>query len=709
MNSTTQHSPDPGSIEPPDTNENDGAGPTPDHGVAPEPAGTREPSRVRNTVFLSYSHADKDAEWYADVREYLQQLSVGDDLKLWDDTAIKPGDDWHASIDEQLREAKAAVFLVTPTFLSSKFISAEEVPKLLERQEIEGLVVHALIAKPCDWEQHAIGDFLHSRQLSHSPDRTLEEMDGPERRRGLNELVKQIRRDIGIYRQRNLHERRTENIIGLEKLLGVVVEKEIAGGDTSIVYRARKGQQEIAIKAMVSRPITDAGQDELQKEFEKCRALQSPVFTRMFDLEFNDGYCVTSTDWVPGQKLSRRLEASRRNAASRQRWQDRTTALVSKLAAGLAEAHASGLRFLNVHPDKIRLFGDQFEPRLYPIDFSIYVASSAHSHGVFSFPMHTLEYLAPEYVSKPAEREDPLAQEGQADEAEHRMNCLADQYALGMVALTMLEGQAPVQVKALADVSRLMQFQKDPRGYTGDGEAPLDQRPWCREMPGLARVIWRMLEPDPADRWQDMSEVHGQLRALLLTDFSAPAHGTEAKATYRAHLVGNDSFYARFYARLFATSPGIEAYFAGVDMKRQRLLLDAAIERVLNFRANQCEPTTLTTVARSHRDMGLTPEQFEAFGQAFIGTLAEEPAVGRTALDAWQAVIWPALEYLKRATASATGAETPAANAGDKNKTAKPKKPPAKKKVAKPKNTSARKKAAKPKKASARKKAAKPK
>ena len=39
--------------------------------------------------------------------------------------------------------------------------------------------MHALIAKPCDWEQHALGDFLHSRQLSHSLERTLEEMGGP--------------------------------------------------------------------------------------------------------------------------------------------------------------------------------------------------------------------------------------------------------------------------------------------------------------------------------------------------------------------------------------------------------------------------------------------------------------------------------------------------------------------------------------------------
>ena len=147
-----------------------------------------------------------------------------------------------------------------------------------------------------------------------------------------------------------------------------------------------------------------------------------------------------------------------------------------------------------------------------------------------------------------------------------------------------------------------------------------------------------------------MSEVYEQLRALLLTDYSAPAHGTEAKATYCTQLMGNDAFYTRFYARLFATSTEIEAHFAGVDMSRQRLMLDAAIERVLNFRPNQREPTTLSTIVRSHMKMGITPEHFEIFGQVFISTLEEESAISRKALDAWRAVLWPAIEHLKRAT-----------------------------------------------------------
>lgn len=54
-------------------------------------------------MFLSYSHADKDADWYTDVVQYLSQLSIGGDLEVWDDSNIEPGAAWFTAIEEQLR------------------------------------------------------------------------------------------------------------------------------------------------------------------------------------------------------------------------------------------------------------------------------------------------------------------------------------------------------------------------------------------------------------------------------------------------------------------------------------------------------------------------------------------------------------------------------------------------------------------------------
>lgn len=68
-------------------------------------------------------------------------------------------------------------------------------------------------------------------------------MEGPDRHKLLNELVKQIRSDIGVYRDRNYNELRAKKMLGLETLLGVTVEQEIGSGDSSIIYRARSHER----------------------------------------------------------------------------------------------------------------------------------------------------------------------------------------------------------------------------------------------------------------------------------------------------------------------------------------------------------------------------------------------------------------------------------------------------------------------------------
>lgn len=72
------------------------------------------------------------------------------------------------------------------------------------------------------------------------------------------------------------------------------------------------------------------------------------------------------------------------------------------------------------------------------------------------------------------------------------------------------------------------------------------------------------------------------------------------------------------------------------------------IERLLNFRESQDEPTTLTSLAESHRHLGLTAQDFEIFGKSFIASLEGVAKVDIATRDAWEAVLWPGIEYLKK-------------------------------------------------------------
>jgi predicted ATPase len=73
-------------------------------------------------------------------------------LDLWDDQRIATGDNWEEEIQAAMDAAAIAVFLVSSSFLTSKFILGKEVPYLLQRQSEKGLRIYPIIIKPCAWQ-----------------------------------------------------------------------------------------------------------------------------------------------------------------------------------------------------------------------------------------------------------------------------------------------------------------------------------------------------------------------------------------------------------------------------------------------------------------------------------------------------------------------------------------------------------------------------
>jgi len=103
------------------------------------------------TVFISYSH--KDEAWKDRLVTHLGVLHQEGILDLWDDRRIGAGADWYQKIEEAIARASVAVLLVSADFLTSKFILSEEVPRLLERRDKEGLRIFPVIIKPCAWKR----------------------------------------------------------------------------------------------------------------------------------------------------------------------------------------------------------------------------------------------------------------------------------------------------------------------------------------------------------------------------------------------------------------------------------------------------------------------------------------------------------------------------------------------------------------------------
>ena len=102
----------------------------------------------KNTIFISYSHADKDP-WLNRLKVYLKPLEREGIIHRWDDTLIEPGKNWFDEIKRALDSARVGIFLVSADFLASDFISSEELPALLDSATHRGISILPVIINPC--------------------------------------------------------------------------------------------------------------------------------------------------------------------------------------------------------------------------------------------------------------------------------------------------------------------------------------------------------------------------------------------------------------------------------------------------------------------------------------------------------------------------------------------------------------------------------
>ena len=112
------------------------------------------------TVFISYSHKDKDL--LGPMVAQLKALEQAGLLDVWVDTRIDAGDKWYVDIEEAMERAGVAVCLVSEHFLASDFCTKEEIPFLLKRAEQDGLLIIPVLLSDCPWYAHR---WVEERQM----------------------------------------------------------------------------------------------------------------------------------------------------------------------------------------------------------------------------------------------------------------------------------------------------------------------------------------------------------------------------------------------------------------------------------------------------------------------------------------------------------------------------------------------------------------
>ena len=152
----------------------------------PAPGAQRQ--GARDNIFISYSH--KNADWLERLQTMLKPLVRNNTIAVWDDRQIKPGRRWREEIERALRSTKVAVFLVSPEFLASEFITEDELGPLLEAAETQGVSILWVCLSACLYDETGIEAY----QAAHDPSRPLDSLTPAERNAALVGICREIKK-----------------------------------------------------------------------------------------------------------------------------------------------------------------------------------------------------------------------------------------------------------------------------------------------------------------------------------------------------------------------------------------------------------------------------------------------------------------------------------------------------------------------------------
>jgi hypothetical protein len=140
----------------------------------------------RSHIFISYSH--EDAPWLKRLLIMLKPATRDGSITVWTDTQIKPGEKWRDEIHTALRQANIAVLLVSPNYLASDFIAAEEFPAFLSAAERDGLNIFWVPISDCLFEMTKIAAY----QATSDPSKPLDAISAVDANRELANTARKI-------------------------------------------------------------------------------------------------------------------------------------------------------------------------------------------------------------------------------------------------------------------------------------------------------------------------------------------------------------------------------------------------------------------------------------------------------------------------------------------------------------------------------------
>jgi serine/threonine protein kinase len=564
-------------------------------------------------VMISYSRdTKKTVDKLADT---LQKRN----LSVWYDEYLHWGDDFTAEIQEKIITSSAVLVIWSKSACESDWVKGEA-----DRARKCSKLIQAKIE---DCQLPVPFNTLHCGDLA-SWNETPDAIE-------INKIIAAVSNLKSAKPESKEIDDNLAQVRGVfAKDAGIDVLQYVGKGEISNVYLGQYGTRRVSVKVISDLNLSSSDRTKLVREVELASYLSHPTFMRLSRISFLKNQCLIVKDYADGETIYLRMS---------QGWQfsiGRIVDIVNQLCEAVAEAHERGMQHLMITPSEIFVDTDQAlrreTVRLSPVNFT-YFLERLSANEKLVWKEESGPFMAPELYKS-------ARQDSESEAAKRLINQKANQFALGMVAWTMLEGSVPIPISDRHSAfERIGEFVKLSEKFS----ERVRNAKWHGEAHALARIIARMVSRDPAKRWESMKQVRTLIGALA-ADYDADELEDIVKDIYQRICYKNVQFYSDFYGALFRRAPHLQAKFPS-DMTRQHEMLKFALGQLLNYTQQQSEPTTLTQFVESHRRLGLNADDFRHFGEALIETFYAKLSKARERqwkMAALEIVIWPGIDYL---------------------------------------------------------------
>lgn len=143
--------------------------------------------QVRDKIFISYSHKDK--EWLERIQLHLKPYFPSQDIVIWADTKIGTGTLWREEIENALATAKVAILLVSPAFLASNFIISCELPLIIDAAKQKELTFIWIAIASSGYKETEFVNY----QAANDPERPLNSLSRAQQDKELVKICERVK------------------------------------------------------------------------------------------------------------------------------------------------------------------------------------------------------------------------------------------------------------------------------------------------------------------------------------------------------------------------------------------------------------------------------------------------------------------------------------------------------------------------------------